>query len=179
LALAGFVYAETKPAPDDAPAKTGYEKAENDLFPKTVSYDGKWTVKGFSIVDTQGHTAFTWQDNGAIQRYYMIVSWSPDSQRVVLLDQFGRGEILYAAQLLNGVWRNVRVELKLSALEHRYYTAPKISPKNRVSIPAWVSITALKIEDRFMVGDLPTTGTHWETATEMLQFSNDSLRAVE
>jgi hypothetical protein len=83
--VAGFAYAQTKPAPDDAPAKTGYEKAENDLFPKAASYDGKWTVKGFSIVNAQGETVFTWKDFGATQRIDMIVSWSPDSQRVVLL----------------------------------------------------------------------------------------------
>jgi hypothetical protein len=92
LVLTGFAYAETKSAPDEAPAKTGYEKADNDLFPKTQSYDGKWTVKGFSIVDAQGKVAFKWEDKiRAVQREYMTVSWSPDSQRVILLGSIWTG----------------------------------------------------------------------------------------
>jgi hypothetical protein len=99
LMLAGFAWAaettptpddntrwkETKPAPEDAPAKTGYEKTENGLFPKTASYDGKWTVKGFSIVDAQGKVAFTWENKvRALARKYIMVSWSQDSQRVIM-----------------------------------------------------------------------------------------------
>ena len=45
--------AQTKHVPEEVKAETGYEKAENDLFPKTASYDGKWTVDGFSIFDAQ------------------------------------------------------------------------------------------------------------------------------
>jgi hypothetical protein len=79
----------TQPAPEDAPAKVGYEKVENNVFPKTASYDGKWTVNGLSILDAQGKVALSWNGIGAVWRMYMTVSWSPDCQRVVMLDQFG------------------------------------------------------------------------------------------
>ena len=77
--FAGFACAETTPewkaqlrsqteptqlAPEDAPAKVGYEKAENNVFPKTASYDGKWTVNGLSILDAEGKVALTWKDIG-------------------------------------------------------------------------------------------------------------------
>jgi hypothetical protein len=137
LALAGFASAETGPtkaAPEDAPAKKGYEKAENNVFPKTDSYDGKWTVKGFSIVDAQGKVAFTWKDNHAVWRKYMTVSWAPDSQRVILLDQFGRAQIFYAAELLKGAWREVADKVDLNTVERRFYIAPKISVVNHVDL---------------------------------------------
>lgn len=47
-------------------------------------------MNGLSILDAQGKVAFTWKGIGAVWRLYMTVSWSPDSQRVMLLDQFGR-----------------------------------------------------------------------------------------
>src|SRR5580700_6268321 len=90
LALATIAFAdektewkETKAAPDDRAASKGVEKTEQGLFPKTESYDGKWTVKGFTIVDNaSGKVAFEWSDKiGAVARDYIHVSWSPDSNR--------------------------------------------------------------------------------------------------
>jgi hypothetical protein len=136
-------------------------------------------VDGFSILDAKGKVAFEWENViGAISRIDMIVSWAPDSQRVVLLDQFNRGSMLYAAVLMNGVWKSVPTDLNLNPLEARFYTYPKKSFINRVSLLDWVSVTALNVEDKFMVDDLPTTANHWETATETLQFSNGFLKAV-
>ena len=80
--------------------------------------------------------------------------------------------------LINGGCRDVPTELHLNTLEAHYYSYPKKSFMNRVG-RGWMSGTALKIEDKFMVDDLPTTQTHWETATEVLQSSNDSLWAVD
>jgi hypothetical protein len=178
LALSSFATAQTKHLPPEAKAKFGYEKAENDLYPKTESYDHKWIVEGFTIHDAQGKKVFSWQDNGGVVRKYMVVSWSPDSQRVILLDHFPRGAMLFAAQLVNGVWQSVPTDMNLNALELRYYAYPKTSLINRISILDWVSVTAFKIEDKFMVDDLPSPLFHWETATETLQFTNDALRAV-
>ena len=77
---------ETKPAAEESPAVTGYEKTKNGLFPKTASYDGKWTVKGFSIVDAQGKVAFAWDDKiHAITRKYHdseLVAGFPASHHV-------------------------------------------------------------------------------------------------
>jgi hypothetical protein len=173
----------TKPAPEDAPAKVGYEKAESNVFPKTASYDGKWTVEGFSIVNAQGETAFAWKDFGATQRIDMIVSWSPDSQRVVLLDQFNRGAALYAAELLNGVWRNVHNRVNLNPLEITFIPPLKESRVNRVNLGQWVSTTAIQIQDHFLVTDIDMhrdgpVEAHWQDATAILQFSNGSLRLV-
>jgi hypothetical protein len=189
LSLAGFAWAQTKPdstpwavtkpAPAEAPATTGYQKAENGFFPKTASYNGKWTVNGFSIVDSQGNLAFTWKDTiHAIKRKYMSVSWAPDSQRVVLLDQFGRAQVFYAAELLGGIWREVPDKVNLNPVERRFYSEPKVSLVDHVNLGQWVSMTAIQIQDHFLVTDIPLAATHWEDATAILQFGNGALRVV-
>jgi hypothetical protein len=196
--FAGFAWAEatpewqaqrdpqvepTKPAPENVPAKVGYEKVENNVFPKTQSYDGKWTVNGLSILDAQGKVALTWKGIGAVWRMYMTVSWSPDSQRVVLLDQFGRAQVFYAAELLSGVWIHVKNAVNLNPVEARFIPPSKESRVDHVDLGQWVSVTAIQIQDHFLVtdkdthSDAPVTA-QWEDATAILQFSNGSLRLV-
>jgi hypothetical protein len=209
--FAGFAGAETtpeeqaqlepqtepnQPVPEDAPAKVGYEKAENNVFPKTASYDGKWTVNGLSILDAQGKVAFKWKDMGAIWRLYMTVSWSLDSwqlymtvswsldsQRVILLDQFGRGAKFYAVELLNGVWVDVKNAVNLNPVEARFVPPSKGSLVDHVDLGQWASVTAIQIQDHFLIRDKDTHSdapvmAQWKDATAILQFSNGSLRLV-
>ena len=144
--------------------------------PSLTIINGSWKVLPSTMLKVK--KVFSWQDNGGVVRQYMVVSWSPDSQRVILLDHFPRGAMLFAAQLVNGIWQSVPTDMNLNALELRYFAYPKTSLINRISVLDWISVTAFKMEDQFMIDDLPNPLFHWETATETLQFTNDALRAV-
>src|ERR1700730_6329572 len=86
-----------------------------DYYPAAISFDRKWTARGYSILDAQGNSVFTWADLGFVVREYMTISWSPDSAHVVFLDQAPKGAAIYCAELVNGKWQNVPIHLYQSA----------------------------------------------------------------
>src|ERR1700731_4215892 len=93
FAVAGPAFAELPPPDFDPqiPPDTGYSHVIDGRFPKTLSHDGRWLVRGFSIIDNKsGQVVFKWAaPGGEVARESMTVSWSPDSQRVLLIDQGG------------------------------------------------------------------------------------------
>jgi hypothetical protein len=69
-------------------------------------------------------------------------------------------------------------KVNLNALRSRLYSEPKTAVVSQVDLGKWVSITAIQIQDKFLVRDLPLATAHWQDMTAILQFSNDSLREV-
>lgn len=66
----------------------------------------------------------------------------------------------------------------MSPVERRFYTEPERSLVHEVNLEQWVSMTAIQIQDHFLVDDIPLATARWEDATAILQFSNGSLRLV-
>ena len=80
-------------------------------YPVAISFDHQWTANGLSILDARSNVVFSWKHDGTVCRESMTVSWSPDSQHVVLLDQSGRAPMFRCAELRNGKWENVPIHL--------------------------------------------------------------------
>jgi hypothetical protein len=68
-------------------------------------------------------------------------------------------------------------------VEARFIPPSKESRVDHVDLGQWVPVTAIQIQDHFLVtdkdthSDAPVTA-QWEDATAILQFSNGSLRLV-
>ena len=68
-------------------------------------------------------------------------------------------------------------------MEARFIPPSKESRVDNVDLGQWASVTAIRIQDHFIVHDKDTHSdapvkAHWEDATAILQFSNGSLRLV-
>src|ERR1700736_5184753 len=157
--------------PQTSPA-IGQAKAEDETI-KVQSYDGRWIVRNFCIIDKNGEIAFQWDDK-ASGHVYIWISWSPDSQRVVLVDQH-RGPELFAAQLVNGRWVDV-ADARIPLQGGRQPSGP--SRVDHHELLNWISPTSLRVKDSFLVDD-PNHQVHWEDIVESLQFNGNTLRFVD
>jgi hypothetical protein len=150
-----------------------------EYYPAAISFDRKWTAKGYNILDAQGKTVFTWEDSGFVVRDYMTISWSPDSAHVVFVDQGPRAPEIYCAELVNGKWQNVRIHLyefkdgsEISKVDDLKNPDLSIKHREHDELLNWVSPTMLQVKKSFIAADPRSPEPKTNQYVTTLQFKN-------
>jgi hypothetical protein len=127
-----------------------------DKIPVATSYDGKWIVKGFEILNRERKVVFKWNDAEVYPNQKSVtVSWSPDSSRVIILQQLGRDAMFFAAELTpKNQWKNVHTVLQPlqnpGKSGQRLVSDPRTPSEAEVTreeLLEWVSPTMIRLKE--------------------------------
>lgn len=140
---------------------------ETSISPwKVTSYDGKWVLDGFLLRDNQTHEPVLPQfdTGGQVAHNGIAVSWSPDSQRFVLVDHSGKALVIYAAERKNDQWYYAQVA-------NHDPQQPAMARVEGIQLGNWISPTELQITHRFLV-EAAASGNQpaWQDCKETLVF---------
>jgi hypothetical protein len=172
IVSAGLIGAQTVGrGPESIP--TEGRATSSELYPAAISFDREWTARGFNIEDANRNIVFSWDDIGAISRESMTNIWSPDSTRVVFLEQHWKGPMFYCAELEGGTWRNVPVHLyQIGDRRTTDPKAPKLSIVTHAEILQWVSPTILQVKMNVGYVDPPSHSRKEVEYLTTLEFNN-------
>ena len=184
LLLVGIATALFTPASAQQTATVGVGTAPAGRIrttntPTVISYDGQWVMDGFLLTDKNGESKLHWDSLRQVAHNGMAVFWSPDSQRVVMVDHSGRGVLFFCAELQNGQWYDVPVSRPYHAPEGQDTDDPKQPANDRVDkveLGKWISPTELHIMKR-VLADNSRSNPQWFDYTLVLRFENG--KAVE
>jgi hypothetical protein len=144
----------------------GVAKVLNSNNIKVTSFDHNWSAgargDGFAIYDQWGQPVLLW-DDGAFVRESATVSWSPDSRRVIILDQQGRAAQFFGAELINGQWQIVQ----LSADPKE----PALARVTKAELGKWVNLNTVEITFRHLIDVPPNPEPKWITYTTTISFA--------
>jgi hypothetical protein len=145
--------------------------------PVVNSPDGKWQVDaGLHIIDLQtGHPVFFFNDPSELVGSSKVeVSWSPYSQRVVLVNTTGKSYMLFGTELMGNTWNVTPIP--------RPYLSPEGVPVpdpgrpantrvERIELGNWISASQLEVKLSYQVS--PTA--LWVSQTAVLEFQKGAL----
>ena len=163
--LASFTVAAM--AQTHATVGTGYvSSGRMKDIPEVASYDELWIMDGLLLTDKNGYTQLhLGTDDRQVAHNGFAISWSPDSQRVVIADHSGKAVIIYAAQRENGQW----YEAKLTNDDPKR-PAPPIGVE-KIELLNWLSPTTLQVRNSYQV--LLGGDWIWQDHVTTLEFEKD------
>ena len=135
--------------------------------PTVISYDRQWIMDGFLLTDKNGEPKLHWDNGQQVAHNGMAVSWSPDSQRVVMVDHSGKAVIFYSADRENNQW----YEAKVTNSDPQ---RPEGSRVEEVELLDWISPTEIQIKERYLLGD-PPNPPQWEEHVTTLRFDGNNV----
>jgi len=145
-------------------------------WPEAASFDRKWTVRGFTILDAQGNVVFGWDsDPNIVSRDSITISWSPDSKHVVVLDQLWRTGMLFCAELKNDGWVNVPFDTTYQITNDKQSEDPHTPiglVVEKVTLGRWVSPTEIMITKNCLTQDEDAKTSGKVDYTTAIQFKD-------
>jgi len=169
-----------------APAQVGVGSVVGSNNLKVTSFDQQWTVGAitesqymsydqqnhpvshYGIFDQEGHTLFEFPSE-TMYHESVTISFSPDSRRVVIMDQQPKAPIFIMGELANGQWHEVPLSLEGDP------KMPKLTDVTKATLGEWVNPTTIKVTLTQLYHEPPDPRAKRMKYTTTLNFSTDKV----